>query len=134
MKDITLYKKLLGLKKPWHVVSVDLSLEKGEVLVHVEPRKTKWGCPKCKERMHVHDWKVRQWRHLDTCQMKTIIEARVPRVICPEHGTITVRVPWAESYSRFTLLFERTAIMLMKSCSISAASKHMRLSWDETNT
>lgn len=133
MKDIALYEQLLGLKKPWHVVDVNLSLEKGEVLVRVEPEETMWGCPECNERMHVHGWTVRQWRHLDTCQLKTIIEARVPRVICPEHGTLTVSVPWAEPHGRFTSLFEMTAIMLMKSCSISAAARHLRLSWDETD-
>ena len=133
MNDTALYETVLGLTKPWHVVEVVLSLEKGEVLVRVEAKETKWGCPECSERMHVHEWKTRQWRHLDTCQLKTIIEASVPRVKCAKHGTLMVRVPWADPHGRFTALFERTAIMLMKSCSISAASKYLRLSWDETD-
>jgi len=70
---------------------------------------------------------------LDTCQFKTIIEARVPRVKCSEHGTTTVQVPWAEKHGRFTALFERLAIDMMHDCSIAAASKYLRLSWDETD-
>ena len=47
---------------------------------------------------------LRTWRHLDTCQLQTILIASVPRVRCPEHGVRIVQIPWAESYGRFTLL------------------------------
>lgn len=96
MKDTALYEEILGLKKPWHVTKVDLSLESQEVVIHVEAEETAWGCPTCSQRMHVHEWTTRRWRHLDTCQLRTIIEAKVPRVKCPEHGTLMVTVPWAE--------------------------------------
>ena len=133
MRDIALYERLLDLTAPWRVTNVDLRLEEGEVVVQVEASETEWGCPECRERMHRHDSTVRRWRHLDTCQFKTIIEARVPRVKCPKHGTVTVRVPWAEAHGRFTALFERLAIDLLRDCSISAAAKHLRLSWDEVD-
>ena len=42
----------------------------------------------------------RVWRHLDTCQFKTFLHARIPRVDCPEHGVVQVKVPWAESKGR----------------------------------
>ena len=133
MKDTALYEEILGLKKPWHVTKVDLSLESQEVVIHVEAEETAWGCPTCSQRMHVHEWTTRRWRHLDTCQLRTIIEAKVPRVKCPEHGTLMVTVPWAEPYGRFTAMFERVAIMLMQHCSTSAAARHLHLSWDETD-
>lgn len=133
MKDTKMYEALLGLEPPWRVEDVDLRLEQGEVVVRVEPEGQRWACPECRVRMHVHDYAVRRWRHLDTCQFKTIIEARVPRVKCSEHGTTTVQVPWAEKHSRFTALFERLAIDMMHDCSIAAASKYLRLSWDETD-
>lgn len=132
MRDVTLYENLLGLRPPWSIEKVDLRLDAGEIVLHVAVDEgVLWGCPKCSERMHVHDYRVRRWRHLDTCQCKTIIEARVPRVKCPEHGTALVQVPWAEPHGRFTALFERLAIDLMRDCSIKAASQHLRLSWDE---
>ena len=53
-------------------------------------------------RMHVKEWRTRRWRHMDTCQFKTILEAAVPVVECAEHGAQTVQVPWAEGSSRFT--------------------------------
>lgn len=132
MRDIKLYEKLLGLEPPWRIGSVDLRLDQGEVVLHMEVQEgTLWGCPACSRRMHAHDHHTRRWRHLDTCQCKTLIEANVPRVKCPEHGTVTVRVPWAEPHSRFTALFERLAIDLLRDCSVKAASNHLRLTWDE---
>ena len=59
-------------------------------------------------RMHVKEWRTRRWRHMDTCQFKTILEAAVPDAECAEHGAQTVQtaqtvqVPWAEGSSRFT--------------------------------
>jgi transposase len=133
MKDTKMFEALLGLEPPWRVRDVDLRLGEGEVVVHVEADRQRWGCPECDARMHVHDYATRRWRHLDTCQFKTIIEARVPRVKCSEHGTVTVQVPWAEKHSRFTAMFERLAIDMMHDCSIAAASKYLGLSWDETD-
>ena len=83
--------------------------------------------------MHIHAWDQRRWRHLDSCQYRTILVAKVPRVKCSKHGTQMVKVPWAEPGSRFTAWFERLAIDLMHDCSIKAASKYLRLSWDETD-
>lgn len=133
MKDTKMYESLLGLEPPWRVQDVQLQLDEGQVVVRVEAAPQRWACPQCGARMHVHEHMLRRWRHLDTCQFKTIIEAQIPRVRCPEHGTMTVQVPWAEKYSRFTALFERLAIDVMRDCSISAASKYLRLSWDEAD-
>jgi transposase len=133
MNDTSLYQQILGLSEPWRVTGVDLSLETGEVVVRVSTEETVWGCPECGERMHVHSRVTRRWRHLDTCQLRTVIEAEVPRVRCREHGTLTVRVPWAEPHGRFTALFEKVALLLMMKCSTSAAAEHLRLSWDEAD-
>ena len=42
-----------------------------------------------------------------------------------------VRLPWAESGSRFTALFEGLAISWLKSASQQAVADLLRLSWDE---
>jgi transposase len=44
-----------------------------------------------------------------------------------------VRVPWAEPHGRFTALFERVAVLLMRECSISAAARHLGITWDEAD-
>ena len=133
MQDLQLYQQLLGLSEPWYVTGVRLDVKTQEVEVTVAVRDQLWGCPQCASRMHVHQWEKRTWRHLDSCQFKTLIRADVPVVRCPEHGSQTVAVPWAEKYGRFTKLFERLAIDVLRECSVSAACALLRMSWDEAD-
>jgi len=135
MQDRELYKQILGRSSPWSVASVELKAVEGEVHVHVaHPRGTKFCCPECKRELSCYDHaSERQWRHLDTCQFKTLLHARQPRVQCPEHGVQLVSVPWAEKSSRFTIMFERLAIDVLKvTQTVTGAMVIMRTSWDET--
>ena len=47
----------------------------------------------------------------------TLLDCGRPRVTCPEHGTIQVRLPWAEPLSRFTTRFESWAVDQLSECS-----------------
>ena len=80
MQDLQLYQQLLGLSEPWYVTGVRLDVKTQEVEVTVAVRDQLWGCPQCASRMHVHQWEKRTWRHLDSCQFKTLIRADVPVV------------------------------------------------------
>jgi transposase len=133
MKDFELYQQILGLEEPWQVESVTLKAKERVIEVRVRFDETVWGCPKCHERMQIHDYEERRWRHLDSCQFQTIIVSRVPVVRCPTDGSQTVAVPWAEKYSRFSRLFERLAIDVMLECSISGACDILGISWDEAD-
>jgi len=134
MKDIELYEQILGLSAPWRVASVTLKTKEREIEVRVGFADTLWGCPECQQRMQIHDYEERRWRHLDSCQFKTIIVARVPILRCQDHGTQTVAVPWAEKYARFSRLFERFAIDVLLECSISGACEILGgISWDEAD-
>jgi hypothetical protein len=109
MKDRTLnehYQQILGDTAPWTVSEVRLDVEHlvNEVKLALKSD-TVWACPQRKARMHIKEWRTRRWRHLDSCQFKTILEAAVPLVECAEHGAQTVQVPWADGSSRFTLFF-----------------------------
>jgi transposase len=136
MRDIELYQHLLGLADPWSVTRVELSLAQGRVDVWVDhPRRVRFACPQagCDHaslpvRDHADE---REWRHLDSMQFLTFLHARPPRVDCPDHGVAQVRLPWAEPTSRFTALFERLAIDVLKECDVQGAARLLRLSWDE---
>ncbi|SPX55122.1 transposase [Klebsiella pneumoniae] len=78
----------------------------------------------------VHDHRHRKWRHLDTCQFTTVVEADVPRIMCPDHGCQTLPVPWAGPGSRYTLLFESFVISWLKISTTDAVRKQLRLSWN----
>ena len=130
----TLYATLLGITEPWGVELVEMKQEAGEVHVTVAlPANTRWVCPECHAAAPIHDPQDRTWRHLDTCQFKTLVHARVPRLTCPTHGIRQLRVAWAEPGSRFTALFEALAIDWLRQASVSAVAKQLRLTWDEAD-
>jgi transposase len=135
MQDRDLYSAILGIQTPWSVKQVDLKLAEGEVHVHLEHAYgVDWPCPECGKACSLYDHQPeRRWRHLDTCQFRTILHAEPPRTRCDEHGVHTVRMPWAEPNSRFTALFERVAIEWMKVASQKAVADQLRLSWDEVH-
>src|SRR5574340_1034497 len=133
MRDTELYQHLLGVVAPWTVRKVELSVQGGRVDVWVEhPRRTRFACPECERELSVYDHsEERAWRHLDSCAFLTYLHAHPPRVDCPEHGVRQVRLPWAEPHSRFTVLFERLAIDVLKECDVLGAARLLRLSGDE---
>ena len=135
MEDTELYYHLLGIQEPWQVVKVDLDLTDEAVYVYVDfdGRKASFCCPKCKEYANLYDRrKERRWRHLDSCQFQTYLVACTPRVSCKQHGVLTAAVSWAEANSRFTALFERFAIDVLKATQVqSKAARLLRVSADQ---
>ena len=134
MQDRDLYAQILGLSQPWTVKHVEVDDKAEEVRVHVEHDRTQpLCCPQCGQASPGYDARQRRWRHLDTCQYKTILVADVPRVECPQHGVRQVNVPWAEPNSGFTALYERLVIDWLKEASIKAIARRLKLSWDEVD-
>lgn len=130
MRDKELYAAILGIHSPWQVTSVDLDPRQEEVRVLIEAKAgTRFTCPKCAREAPGYDSRRRRFRHLDTCQFKTILEADIPRVECGEHGVVQIDIPWAEPNSGFTALMEALIIDWLKETSITAVARRMRLSW-----
>jgi len=129
MQDTEFYRQVLGIESPWTVDRVGLDLERQRVDVFsVHQEGVSWACPECGRPLATYDHAPeRVWRHLDTCQLKTFLHARVPRVDCPDHGVKQVRVPWAEPHSQFTVLFERLAIDLLLMSTTQGARKMLRI-------
>jgi transposase len=96
MEDKELYRHVLGLEKPWLVdrAQLDMRREQADVwTVHDEGQR--WPYPECGIDLAVYDHPPeRAWHHLDTCQFKTFLHARIPRVkstfrkprSCPKNG------------------------------------------------
>ena len=133
MQDHELYRRILGIEAPWQVERVELQLQQGEVHVYLAHQdQPQWACAECGALGPLYDHQAeRQWRHLDTCQYRTILHAAPPRTQCPEHGVRVAKLPWAEPGSRFTALFEALAIAWLKHASQKAVAWQLQLSWDE---
>lgn len=136
MKDTALYEHLLGLKTPWSVKKVDLSLAEQRVVVEVVLKKGQvWADPTdAIKRAHINGWTEWQWRHLDTCQSETPIKARVPQLTYSDGAVEELVVPWAERYSRVTTLMTGFVIKLLQACpTTQSVCTLTRLSWGTVN-
>ena len=135
MDERQFYTQIFGIKAPWSVSEVAVSVKDAEVVVCVEADSgAMLDCPTCRKPSPRYDTRPRRWRHLDTCQFKTFIQSNVPRVSCAKHGTLQVGVPWAEKNSSFTALFECLVIHWLKEANMTAVARLCRLSWDQVDT
>ena len=119
---------VLGLGPEWEVRRVEPTRKPKELRVElhrtgVSPLR----CRHCGEACPGYDTRRREWRNLDAWGYKTFLACNVPRVQCPEHGVVTIRVPWAEGSSRYTALFEAEVIGWLKEASVKAVAGRMRL-------
>lgn len=135
MELSTFYKQLLGLGDHWIVTTARLEMDQGQVILEVKHDGKGHVCPECGKPAKLHDHApARKWRHLDTCQMQTLIQCRLPRVRCEEHKVRTVSAPWAEPHGRFTLFFEAICIRLLQATQKKAeVCRLMGLSFDEVD-
>jgi len=129
------YRQLLFLDDNWNVTSVKLSTEDKRVVIGLEHAGESVVCPECAAACSLKDHAPeRRWRHLDTMQFETILEARVPRVNCASCGVKTAAVPWAAKHSRFTFTFEAFVIDVLQAAScVSRAATLLGLGWDSVH-
>lgn len=125
---------LLGLKDPWYVdrVEIDEKAQRVDVYVrHHNPIQV--ACPVCGEFFAPYDHvSEREFQHLSTCQLRTFVHVRLPRVNCPEHGVKQIISEFGEPNSHMTYQFEEYIIGLAQECSISATARLSGLSWDSS--
>jgi transposase len=134
MREVDFMAQLLGLEEPWRVERIVLSPKEKHLDVTLEHRSgASFACAECGRARPLYDHlPSRKWRHLDHGEFLTWLQARVPRVTCPEHGVRQVQVPWALGGARFTLPFERHAIDTLLEADVLGASRLLSLSWYET--
>jgi zinc-finger of transposase IS204/IS1001/IS1096/IS1165 len=106
MNDKDLFKQALGVEPPWEIKEVRMNVETQRVEVEVECAQTVWADPETKQRLHIHGYEERRWRHLDMMQFETTIVAQVPRLKYPDGHTELIPIAWAEPHSRHTLFLK----------------------------
>lgn len=124
------YRDLLGIRPPWKVARVELDKAAQRVdvfLVHDEG--IRWKCPQCGKPHSIYDHvEERVWRHLDSCEFRTYLHARLPRVACGgEYREIPAA--WASGNSRFTTTLECRCIDTVKECDLTGAERLTGLGW-----
>lgn len=128
---VSMFEQSIGLKEPWNVERAEFTEGNKEVHVYIEARKTaQYPCPECGEMCSRYDneEKERLWRHGDVVFYPCYIHCRRPRIKCEKHGIKVVEAPWARPFSRYTLLFESYAMLLVQNMTVEAARKLLRIS------
>lgn len=100
-----------------------------EVHIEVDVREgARLPCPECGElcKRAGYEKKERVWRHGDCVFYPCYVHCRRPRIECGEHGTKVVDAPWARKSSRFTLLYEGYAMLILADMPIRKAAKRLR--------
>lgn len=87
------------------------------------PRCSNFPCPEYGALCKGHYFKGIAWRHLNFSQHHCYITADVPRIKCNDHGVKKIISPWARKGSKFTLLFEQAALMLVREMPVLAAGR-----------
>ena len=118
MHDRELYRQILGIQVPWEVSEVASTCPATGVTVHSSPFRRGSGLPGVRRSSSGYDTRERKWPTSTPASTRPGWSPG-PRVPCPEHGVHQLPVPWAESNSRLTALFEALVIDWLKIGTIS---------------
>ena len=125
------YQKLLNPPKPWSVSRVELAEDGSRVDVWLTHDAYTFLCSECHKGAPTYDhMPERVFQHLDTCESKTFLHVRLPRVKCPEHGVKQGVFPLAGRYLDVTTKLEAKCIKVLKECDRVAASEITGVSWE----
>jgi Transposase and inactivated derivatives len=122
-----LFNQSIGLEEPWYIRSIET--EGAEVHVYVDIREgNMMPCPECGKKCvrAGYEKMERVWRHGDVMFYPCYVHCRRPRIRCGAHKTKVVEAPWARKSSRFTLMFEGYAMLILADMPILKASKLLR--------
>ena len=99
------YQKLLNPPKPWNVSKVEISEDGSRVDVWLTHEQYTFLCSECHCPAPTYDhMPERVFQHLDTCESKTFLHIRLPRVNCSKHGVKQGVFPLAGQYQDVTYI------------------------------
>lgn len=128
-----LYFELLDLKPPWFIADILLKMEQKKIDVILEYKEgSRFPCPQCKKHAIIYDHtRQRAWRHLNTCQLQTFIQANLPRINCFQHGIQQIETNWAIKHSRLTHQMENYILLLLDNvATTNKVTEITGLSWN----
>ncbi len=119
----------LHLEEPCYIMGAEFDSVQNEVHIHVGVRKDAMiPCPKCggSTTRYGYEPTERSWRHSDCLFYRCYVHCQRPRVLCEHCGAQQVNAPFERPHSRFTLLFEGYAMMIMSDVPRRKASALLR--------
>lgn len=99
----------------WRVKEVETNIKTKEIDIYLEYTQQKGESPDTGKECPIYDHReMRRWRHLDTINYKTFLNARIPRVKDKDGKVKTIQIPWASSREQFTYEFEKAVIDVLQ--------------------
>jgi len=119
----------LGLTEPWYIIKANFDAEEMAVRIHIGIRKeTELACPKCggETKRYGYEKTERIWRHGDCLFYPCYVHCQRPKVLCSKCGVKQINAPFERKNSRFTLLFEGYAMMVLAGAPIAKTAEWLR--------
>jgi transposase len=119
----------LGLVEPWYVEKANFDAEEMAVRINTGIRKAALiNCPVCggATKRNGYEKNERIWRHGDCLFYPCYVHCRRPKVLCEKCGVKQVNAPFERKNSRFTLLFEGYAMLILSDAPIAKAAMWLR--------
>jgi transposase len=119
----------LGLTEPWYIEKVGFDAKEMAAHIHIAVRKgTGIACPVCgaETKRFGYEKNERVWRHADCLFYPCYVHCKRPKVQCPHCGVRQVSAPFERKNSRFTLLFEGFAMMILPDLPVAKAAALLR--------
>lgn len=119
----------LGLEEPWYISGAEFKEKELSMHIYVDIRPgASIPCPKCGSSTgrNGYEPKERVWRHGDCMFYPCYVHCRRPKVLCPACGSQQVNAPFERKNSRFTLLFEGYAMLILADMPISKTAALLR--------
>ena len=119
----------LRLEDPWYIIGAEFNEEEPAIHMYVGVDKTAaLCCPVCgaPTKRYGYEPKERIWRHADCLFYPCYVHCKRPRVLCDKCGAVQVNAPFERKNSRFTLLFEGYAMLLLQDVPRARASRLLR--------
>jgi transposase len=119
----------LGLEEPWYIKGAEFSEKELALHIHVGIRKAAMiACPRCgaQAKRNGYEPKERVWRHGDVMFYPCLVHCRRPKARCPHCGSVQVNAPFERKNSRFTLLFEGYAMLVLADMPVAKTAALLR--------
>ena len=119
----------LELEEPWYITGAEFNSEKNVIDVYVGIRENAvFACPKCggPTTRYGYEPTERSWRHADCLFYPCYVHCKRPRISCDKCGALQINAPFERTNSRFTLLFEGYAMLIMADVPRRKASRLLR--------
>ena len=119
----------LKLEEPWYIEGAEFDPENSEIHIHVGIRdRASFVCPVCgaATKRYGYETEERLWRHADCLFYPCYVHCRRPKVLCDKCGVVQVNAPFERKNSRFTLMFEGYAMLIMADVPRAKAARLLR--------